>query len=74
MKAYIPNKKEGFMFPEDMELLLSYLNEHGKLMIEPPTLEKMYEGFSDDRYCAQWMDINEDILEEFAEWLSEIEV
>ena len=73
MRAYIPNEEE-FMYPEDMELLLSYLNKNGKLMIEPHTLEEMYEGFSEERYCAGWMNITEHILEEFAEWLSEIEV
>ena len=74
MRAYIPNKKSEFEFPEDMEKILNYLNTNGKLMVDERRVESLYEGYSEDRWCAGWIAVNEDRLEEFAEWLSNIEV
>lgn len=73
MKAYEPHKTQ-FEFWVDMEMILSYLNANGKLNITPKRVEELYEGYSEDVWCASWMGVNEDILEDFANWLSEIEV
>lgn len=74
MRAYIPNAESEFEFPEDMEKILNYLNANGKLMVDERRVESLYEAYSEDRWCAGWIAVNEDRLEEFAEWLSNIEV
>ena len=73
MKAYEPHKTQ-FEFWVDMEMILNYLNANGKLNITPERVEELYEGYSEDVWCASWMGVSEEILESFAEWLSEIEV
>ena len=73
MKAYEPHKTQ-FEFWVDMEMILNYLNANGKLNITPERVEELYEGYSEDVWCASWMGVSEEILEDFANWLSEIEV
>ena len=73
MKAYEPHKTQ-FEFWVDMEMILNYLNANGKLNITPERVEELYEGYSKDVWCASWMGVSEEILESFANWLSEIEV
>ena len=73
MKAYEPHKTQ-FEFWVDMEMILNYLNDNGKLNITPERVEELYEGYSEDVWCASWMGVSEEILEDFANWLSEIEV
>ena len=73
MKAYEPHKTQ-FEFWIDMEMILNYLNANGKLNITPERVEELYEGYSEDVWCASWMGVSEEILESFANWLSEIEV
>lgn len=73
MKAYEPNKTQ-FRFWVDMEMILNYLNANGKLNITPKRVEELYEAYSEDVWCAGWMGVSEEILESFANWLSEIEV
>ena len=74
MRAFIPYEEYEFEFPEDMEKIIRYLNERGKLKIGEKLLEELYRQFSDSAYCAQWMAVNDETLAQFAEWLSEIEV
>ena len=73
MKAYEPHKTQ-FEFWVDMEMILNYLNANGKLNITPERVEELYEGYSEDVWCASWMGVSEEILEDFANWLSGIEV
>ena len=37
------------------------------------TIEKLYYEFS-ERYCAQWLRVNDNILEEFSNWLDEYDI
>lgn len=74
MKVYVPNNTNyHFSYPEDMEKILKYLNENGKLYVSPKTIENYYYDFS-WTYAAGWLGVNEEILEEFADYLSEIEL
>ena len=57
-----------------MERILDYLNEHGTVLVKPLTIEKLYYEFSEDRYCAQWMCVNDNLLEEFSNWLDEYDI
>lgn len=74
MKAYIRNIEYPYEYPEDMKLILDYLNAHGKILVTNRIIEILYREFSYDMYCAGWMSVDEDILEEFAEWLEDYEV
>ena len=71
MRVYIRNK---FTFPEDMILIMDYLNAHGKVLVKESTIEDLYCRFSDEKYCAGWMCVDEEILAEFEEWLNELEL
>lgn len=85
MKAFIKNDKKDFKFryPDQMEKILAYLNENGKLQISERTVEKLYRDFSEEKYSASWMTIADDssenndfpdLLEDFADYLSEIDI
>ena len=71
MRVYIRN---DFTFPEDMMRILNYLNARGKIIVKDSTIEHLYRSFSDEKYCAGWMCVSEEILAEFEEWLNELEL
>ena len=73
MKVYQRNDSK-FTYPEDMRLILDYLNAHGKILVKDSTIEDLYYDFSDEKYCAGWMCVNDEILEEFEDWLNELEL
>ena len=73
MKAFEFNESI-FDYPDEMEKILNYLNDNGKLNISPKRVEELYRAYSDDIWCAGWMSVSHEILVSFAEWLSEIEV
>jgi len=73
MKAFEFRKCGKFDYPDDMELILNYLNERGKLNVSENRVESLYRKFSTNCYCAGWMGVN-DVLEEFAEWLSDCDI
>lgn len=74
MKVYERNDYNNFAYPDEMKLILDYLNKHGKILVKPSTIESLYYDFSDDRYCASWMCVNDQMLEEFEEWLTKIDI
>lgn len=73
MKAFEFNNSI-FEYPDEMDKILNYLNDNGKLNISAKDVEELYQGYSDDVWCAGWMCVSDEILESFANWLSEIEV
>ena len=73
MKVYERNESK-FNHPEDMKLILDYLNAHGKILVNESTIEDLYYGFSDEKYCASWMGVNNRLLEEFEDWLCDINI
>ena len=56
-----------------MELILSYLKKYGEILVDKSTIERLYYDFSDEKYCAGWMSVNEEIFREFEEWLNELD-
>lgn len=74
MKVYERNEYDNFTYPDEMAKILDYLNKHGKILAKPSTIESLYYDFSDERYCAGWLCVNEDSLREFEEWLTEKEI
>lgn len=74
MKAYERNESVDFEYPDEMIEILDYLNKHGKILVKPSVIESLYFRFSDEQYCAQWMIVDEELLEEFEEWLTEVDI
>lgn len=74
MRVYEKHESHGFTYPDEMKRILDYLNEHGTLLVKPSIVEKLYYDFSEDQYCASWMCVNDDMLEEFADWLDEYDI
>lgn len=74
MKVYERNESNNFTYPDEMKRILDYLNEHGKIFVKPSTIESLYYDFSDEQYCASWMCVDEQILEEFENWLTGIDI
>lgn len=73
MKVYVKNKTPKFTYPDDMEKILSYLNEHGKIQVSDETVEKLYYEFSDS-HAASWLIVSEWSLESFADYLEGIDL
>ena len=73
MKAFEFND-DIFDFWDDLEKILKYLNNNGKLNITPKRVEELYYAYSDEVWCAGWISVNDERLASFAKWLSEIEV
>lgn len=88
MKPFIPYKNELIYHSEDTFKIIKYLEERGKVTVQPHTIERLYEEFSDIKYSAGWMGIDAkverynmddeleeiSILDEFIEWLEEIDI
>lgn len=74
MKAFEPYIDYKFIYPEDMDRIIEFLESRGKLNISYIRLEELYGQFSDECYCAGWMRLDNDLLERFANWLSKEEV
>ena len=73
MRVYEKHDSQDFDYPDNMKRILDYLNEHGTLLVKPLTVEKLYHDFSKDRY-AVWLYVDDDVLEEFANWLDELDI
>lgn len=72
MKVY-ERKYSDFRYPDDMKKIMDYLNERGKINVSAKTIEDLYYDFS-DRACAVWLYVDDDTLEQFEEWLTEIDI
>ena len=74
MKVYERNESIDFVYPDEMTEILDYLNKHGKILVKPSTIESLYFRFSDVQYSASWMIVDEELLKEFEEWLTEVDI
>ena len=74
MRVYKKYESSSFTYPDEMNHILDYLNEHGTLFVSGATIEKLYYEFSEDRYSASWICVDDDVLEEFANWLEEYDI
>lgn len=75
MKVFEFMKNNEFDYPDDMEKILNYLNEVGRVnpCVSSKTIEKLYKEFS-GQWEATWLLLDDKTLEDFAKWLSEKEV
>lgn len=69
MKAFTFDKP-NYRYPSDMDTILEYLASKGTLNVSAERVEELYADFSDDMYCAGWMNVTSERLEQFAFWLS----
>lgn len=70
MKVYKRHDKYKFAYPDDMEKILNYLRKCGEILVNDSTIESLYYDFSDEQYYANWISVDEQILEEFEDWLN----
>lgn len=75
MKPFIDcrRKKPQFMHPEDMKTILDFLWSIGTVLVSDKTIENLYYEYSNS-VCCTWRTVDEESLEEFAEWLGEYEI
>jgi hypothetical protein len=52
---------------------MAYLESHGTLHVNAKTVERLYYDFS-DAHAAGWLYVRDEYLEEFADWLEEIDL
>lgn len=74
MKAYKRYECDNYTYPDDMKCILDYLNEHGEILVEPSTIELLYFRFSDERYCASWVCVDDRVLKEFENYLTKVNI
>ena len=72
MRVYYKHEMPELRYPEDMKIIMKYLEAHGTLKIMSSTVESLYSEFSEEKYSAGWIRPDVEILERFADWLSEI--
>ena len=75
MKPFIDcrRKKSHFTHPEDMKTILDFLWSIGNIQASDKTIENLYYEYSNS-VCCTWRIVDEESLEEFAEWLGEYEI
>ena len=73
MKVYTRNRPDDFIHPEDMRRIMEYLEQHGKLHVSAKTVERLYYDFS-DTCAANWLNVRDENLEAFADWLEDIDL
>ena len=65
-KAFVRTPEFTSNFPEDLATIRKYLKQRGKLNITDGQLDDAYREFCDDKYDANWLNLNDDILDEFS--------
>lgn len=74
MKIYTKNDFSNIINPEELTRIMTYLISHGKLLVASSTVENLYRIFSENKYRVSWKNIDDNILIEFENWLSEQEI
>lgn len=76
MRVYKLNRKRSYAncdHPIDMLLIMDALESKGEVLVSVETIENLYYEFSNKCACG-WRIVNEDSIDEFAEWLDEYEL
>lgn len=75
MKAFEKFRdSDNFKYPEDMQTILNYLSQNGRINVSPEQIEELYSDFSEEEYCASWMTVSESTLSAFTEYISQKEI
>ena len=59
-----------FTYPDDMNTIIRYIEERGKLNIDYMNLEKAWYAFSEIQ-DAQFLSPDNDLMNDFIEWLTD---
>lgn len=74
MKAYVKFEYADYLrHPEDTKKIINYLSEHGRLLVRGDTVEELYYAFCDEKFSAGWITPTEFKLEQFADWLADLD-
>lgn len=52
-----------------MATIMTYLNNNGRVLVGDKIIEKLYKEFSEEKFCAGWMTVTDEILSDFEIWL-----
>lgn len=73
MKIYIKNEFDCNNHNEDFTRIMTHLVANGKLLTAPSTVERLYRVYSDEKHHTKWKAVDNNVLDSFANWLSETE-
>lgn len=62
-------KRNNTSTNEDVVAIRAYLSRVGDLSATDEEIEDKYAEFSENRYAAGWMRLDDELLDEFATWL-----
>lgn len=54
---------------DDILIIKLFLAKKGVYIDDSWAIQELWEDFSDEVYCAGWLTVQEDFLQEFYEWL-----
>lgn len=69
----IPEEKYKFEYPDSMRVILNYLDQNGKLNVDPHIVEKLWYAFS-EIYCAGFLIPDEELLKQFVNYIHKIDI
>lgn len=76
MKVYKLHREPNFDecdHPSDMIYIMTMLESKGEVLVSVKMIEELYYRFSDE-HCCGWRIVDEQSIDEFAEWLDEVEL
>lgn len=76
MKVYKLNREHDYSNcdrPLDMIFIMNMLEGMGEVLVSVKLIEELYYKFSDE-HCCGWRTVDEQSVNEFAEWLDEVEL
>lgn len=62
-------KRKNTSTNDDVAVIRAYLSRVGDLSATDEEIEDKYADFSENRYAAGWMRLDDTLLDEFATWL-----
>lgn len=62
-------KRNNTSANEDVTTIRTYLSRTGDLLATDEEIEDKYAEFSESKYAAGWMRLDDALLDEFATWL-----
>lgn len=62
-------KRNNTSLHEDITTIREYLSHVGDLSATDEEIEEKYAEFSESKYAAGWMRLDDELLDEFATWL-----
>lgn len=62
-------KRNNTSLNKDIATIREYLSRVGDLSATNEEIEDKYAEFSESRYAAGWMRLDDELLDEFATWL-----